>query len=136
MDRPPVLVCAACATGGRGLDVFDDGAEERMVARIVWRKLKRHVDRWNAGQSERDAMERIRMRQRTGDRGAVHHLRHIGEQIADLAAGQRRRNHAELAADFRRRLRFGIDPLKLTGRAVKVNQNDRFRPAKSRLALL
>ena len=92
-------------------------------SRIVRRQLHRHVDRRHAGQGVGHAVDRIGMRQRAEHRRAVHHLRHVRQQLADLAARQRRRNHSQLAANLDRGVRLAIDPLQLARRAVEVNQD-------------
>ena len=69
------------------------------------------------------------MRHRAQDRGAIHHLGKVRQQLAHVAARQARGNRAQLAANFDRRIGLGIDPFDLAGRAVEVDQDDRLGAA-------
>ena len=74
-------------------------------------------------------MQRIRVRHRPQDRGAIHHLGKRGQQLADAAARQARGNRAQLAANLQRSIGLGIDKLDLAGRTVQVDQDDRLGAA-------
>ncbi len=68
-----------------------------LVARA---QFHRHVDHRYARQGKRYTMQRIRMRHRADDRAAIQDLRRLREQLADLIAGETRRNEAQLATDL------------------------------------
>ncbi len=72
------------------------------------------------------------MGERPQDRPTIGLLRQAGQVFAESHTRDLRRDRRKLAADFRRRVRLGIDRIELAGTAAKHDQQDRLRFATSR----
>ena len=96
------------------------------VARV---QLHRDVDLRRAGGGEGDAVDRIRMRHRADDGDTVHDAGGVGQQLADVEAGDVALDRLQLAADVDGGARLGVERLELTRRAIQEEEDARLGAA-------
>jgi hypothetical protein len=99
---------------------------------VVRAQLHRNVDTADSRERKGDSMNWVRMSQGPQHGNLVHDPRHLGKQLANLAASETRRNGVQLTSNFDWCIRLGIYPFQLTWGPIEMNQNDGLRLAKRR----
>ena len=113
------------------LVVLEDGAEVRLVLGVLLRLLDGDAAFGEAGRGPHHAVEVPRMIQGADDGDAVHHLRHVRQVFAHVAARQRRADRLEGAARLGRRCRLHVERVELARPAEQVEEDDVLRLAEA-----